>query len=86
MGTTSRTSAVPGVLQDPVSNRGVAFSQAERDRLGLTGRLPSAVLTLDQQALRACGTGSPGRWARARWTCPSASRRCGPRSSGAQAC
>ncbi|HME63367.1 MAG TPA: NAD-dependent malic enzyme, partial [Streptosporangiaceae bacterium] len=44
---------VPAVLQDPVSNRGVAFSQAERDRLGLTGRLPSAVLTLDQQALRA---------------------------------
>jgi len=53
MGTTTRTPAVPGVLQDPVSNRGVAFSQAERDRLGLTGRLPSAVLTLDQQALRA---------------------------------
>ena len=53
MGTTTRTPAVPGVLQDPVSNRGVAFSQAERGRLGLTGRLPSAVLTLDQQALRA---------------------------------
>src|SRR5579863_9657176 len=53
MGTTIRTPAVPDVLQDPVGNRGVAFSQAERDRLGLTGRLPSAVLTLDQQALRA---------------------------------
>jgi len=53
MGTTTRTPAVPGVLQDPVSNRGVAFSQAERERLGLTGRLPLAVLTLDQQALRA---------------------------------
>ena len=51
--TTKRTPAVPAVLQDPISNRGVAFSQAERDRLGLTGRLPSAVLTLDQQALRA---------------------------------
>ena len=50
---TTRTPAVPGVLQDPIGNRGVAFSQAERDRLGLTGRLPSAVLTLDQQALRA---------------------------------
>lgn len=50
---TTRTPAVPAVLQDPVGNRGVAFSQAERDRLGLTGRLPSAVLTLDQQALRA---------------------------------
>jgi hypothetical protein len=31
----------------------VAFSQAERDRLDLTGRLPSAVLTRDQQALHA---------------------------------
>ena len=50
---TTRTPAVPGVLQDPVSNRGVGFSQAEREGLGLTGRLPSAVLTLDQQALRA---------------------------------
>jgi malate dehydrogenase (oxaloacetate-decarboxylating) len=36
-------------------NRGVAFTQAERDALGLTGRLPSAVLTLEQQALRAYG-------------------------------
>jgi malate dehydrogenase (oxaloacetate-decarboxylating) len=51
--TTTRTPAVPGVLQDPISNRGVAFSRADRDRLGLTGRLPSAVLSLDQQALRA---------------------------------
>jgi malate dehydrogenase (oxaloacetate-decarboxylating) len=51
--TTPRTPAVPGVLQDPISNHGVAFSQAERESLGLTGRLPAAVLTLDQQALRA---------------------------------
>jgi malate dehydrogenase (oxaloacetate-decarboxylating) len=51
--TTKRTPAVPGVLQDPISNRGVAFSRADRDRLGLTGRLPSGVLTLDRQALRA---------------------------------
>ena len=49
----TRTPAVPGVLQDPVNNRGVGFSQADRERLGLTGRLPSAVLTLEQQALRA---------------------------------
>jgi len=33
----------------------VAFTEAERDALGLTGRLPSAVLTLEQQALRAHG-------------------------------
>jgi malate dehydrogenase (oxaloacetate-decarboxylating) len=48
-----RTPAVPGALQDPIRNRGVGFSRAEREELGLTGRLPSAVLTLEQQALRA---------------------------------
>jgi fumarate hydratase, class II len=53
MGNTARTPAVPGALQDPVSNRGVAFSHAEREKLGMTERLPSAVLTLEQQALRA---------------------------------
>jgi malate dehydrogenase (oxaloacetate-decarboxylating) len=52
MNTITRTPAVPGVLQDPISNRGAAFSRAERESLGLTGRLPSAVLTLEQQALR----------------------------------
>jgi malate dehydrogenase (oxaloacetate-decarboxylating) len=39
-------------LLDPLENRGVAFS-LERKRLGLTGRLPSAVFTLDQQVERA---------------------------------
>jgi len=34
-------------------NRGVAFSLAEREALGLTGRLPSGVLTLEEQARRA---------------------------------
>jgi malate dehydrogenase (oxaloacetate-decarboxylating) len=53
MSNTARTPAVPGALQDPISNRGVAFSHPEREKLGLTGRLPSAVLTLEQQALRA---------------------------------
>jgi Malic enzyme, N-terminal domain len=48
-----RTPAVPGVLDDPVLNRGVAFSLAEREALGLTGRLPSGVLTLEEQAERA---------------------------------
>ncbi|WP_307795356.1 NAD-dependent malic enzyme [Actinacidiphila acididurans] len=43
----------PSVLADPFGNRGVGFTQAERDGLGLTGRLPSAVLTLEQQAERA---------------------------------
>jgi malate dehydrogenase (oxaloacetate-decarboxylating) len=44
---------VPAILGDPVCNRGVAFSAEERDVLGLTGRLPPAVLTLDEQSRRA---------------------------------
>ncbi|MGW3499032.1 NAD-dependent malic enzyme [Streptomyces sp. NPDC001020] len=50
---TMRTPATPGVLVDPLRNRGVAFTEAERDELGLTGRLPSGVLALEQQARRA---------------------------------
>jgi malate dehydrogenase (oxaloacetate-decarboxylating) len=50
---TSHVPAGPAVLNDPLRNRGVAFTAAERESLGLTGRLPSAVLTLDQQARRA---------------------------------
>ena len=49
----ARGPAVPQALQDPFRNRGVAFTALERDALGLSGRLPSAVLTLDQQAQRA---------------------------------
>src|ERR1700758_4313789 len=45
--------AIPDVLEDPIRDKGVAFTLAEREALGLTGRLPSAVLTLDQQAQRA---------------------------------
>jgi malate dehydrogenase (oxaloacetate-decarboxylating) len=45
--------AIPNVLQAPILDKGTAFTEAERDALGLTGRLPSAVLTLDQQAERA---------------------------------
>jgi malate dehydrogenase (oxaloacetate-decarboxylating) len=44
---------VPAILEDPVRNRGVAFSAEERAVLGLTGRLPPAVLTLDEQSRRA---------------------------------
>jgi malate dehydrogenase (oxaloacetate-decarboxylating) len=42
----------PGTLLDPFQNRGVAFTVAEREALGLTGRLPAAVLTLQDQARR----------------------------------
>jgi malate dehydrogenase (oxaloacetate-decarboxylating) len=45
--------AIPDVLEDPILDKGTAFTESERDILGLTGRLPSAVLTLDQQAQRA---------------------------------
>jgi malate dehydrogenase (oxaloacetate-decarboxylating) len=47
------TPRIPAILNDLVRNRGVAFSAGERDQLGLTGRLPSAVLTLGEQAERA---------------------------------
>src|SRR5262249_30263139 len=40
-------------LYDPSVNHGVAFTRKERAAMGLTGRLPTAVLSLDQQAERA---------------------------------
>jgi malate dehydrogenase (oxaloacetate-decarboxylating) len=43
---------IPHALVTPSLNRGVGFTHEERDSLGLTGRLPSAVLTLEQQAER----------------------------------
>ena len=49
---TKHTTHTPAALDDPLVNRGVAFTEKEREALGLTGRLPSAVLTLDQQARR----------------------------------
>ena len=51
--TSVRSPAEPAVLNDPLRNRGVAFTLAERQALGLTGRLPSGVLTLEEQARRA---------------------------------
>ncbi|KQO05415.1 NAD-dependent malic enzyme [Agreia sp. Leaf244] len=43
----------PTILQDRFRNRGTAFTLAQRDALGIVGRLPSAVETLDEQAARA---------------------------------
>lgn len=40
------------LLNDPMTNRGTAFSEAERDRFGLHGLLPPHVLTLDEQISR----------------------------------
>src|SRR5262249_16025706 len=53
MTTSSSTPATPGVLEDPLLNRGAAFPPEEREALGLTGRLPSAVLSLEEQGRRA---------------------------------
>jgi len=45
----SADSQTPVALTSPSLNRGTAFTHDERRKLGLTGRLPSAVLTLDDQ-------------------------------------
>ncbi|MDN5914242.1 MAG: NAD-dependent malic enzyme [Pseudonocardia sp.] len=45
-------SHVPEALGNPLINRGTAFTTAERAKLGLVGRLPAAVETLDEQARR----------------------------------
>src|ERR1700686_844833 len=41
------------VLRAPEINKGTAFPIAERQALELTGLLPSAILTIEQQAQRA---------------------------------
>lgn len=43
---------IPPALAAPSLNRGVGFTHEQRRRLGLTGRLPPAVLTLEEQADR----------------------------------
>jgi len=43
----------PTAITDPLLNRGTAFTLEQRAALGLTGRLPAAVETLDEQAVRA---------------------------------
>jgi malate dehydrogenase (oxaloacetate-decarboxylating)(NADP+) len=40
------------LLRDPLLNRGTAFTEDERDRLGLRGLLPPHVLTMSEQATR----------------------------------
>lgn len=41
------------ILNNPFLNRGTAFTLAQRQRLGLTGMLPSQVQTIDEQAQQA---------------------------------
>ncbi|MGB7860683.1 MAG: NAD-dependent malic enzyme [Acidimicrobiia bacterium] len=40
------------VLDNPLLNRGTAFTQAERDHLGIHGLLPSVIETIDEQVER----------------------------------
>jgi len=40
------------LLQSPAVNKGTAFTEAERDALGLRGLLPARVLSLEQQAVK----------------------------------
>ena len=40
------------ILEQPLLNKGTAFTEEERKSLGLVGLLPSAVLTLEEQAKR----------------------------------
>src|SRR5262245_35884382 len=40
------------LMQDSARNKGTAFTEAERDALGLRGLLPPRVLTIEQQAAR----------------------------------
>jgi malate dehydrogenase (oxaloacetate-decarboxylating)(NADP+) len=40
------------VLRDPLLNKGTAFTEAERDALGLRGLLPAHVLSMEEQATR----------------------------------
>jgi malate dehydrogenase (oxaloacetate-decarboxylating) len=48
----ARVPRIPVAMSAPSLNRGVGFTHEQRRRLGLTGRLPSAVLTLEQQSDR----------------------------------
>ena len=40
------------LLRDPLLNKGTAFTEEERDALGLRGLLPAHVLTMEEQATR----------------------------------
>ena len=40
------------VLHDPLWNKGTAFTEFERDRLGLRGLLPPVIKTLEDQLIR----------------------------------
>ena len=41
------------ILHDPIRNKGTAFTEKDRDLLGLRGLLPPRVLTMEEQCQRA---------------------------------
>lgn len=45
----------PAILHEPRWNKGTAFTEAERDALGLRGLLPPRVSTMERQLLRVMG-------------------------------
>jgi malate dehydrogenase (oxaloacetate-decarboxylating) len=53
MAASTTTPATPACWLIRFLTRGVAFTPEEREALGLTGRLPSAVLSLEEQGQRA---------------------------------
>lgn len=46
------TATGPAVLRDPLHNKGSAFSERERDALGVRGLLPPRAESLDEQVAR----------------------------------
>src|SRR5688500_16524412 len=54
-GTMQQTPRGYDLLDDPVRNKGTAFTLEERRRYGLEGLLPYAVETLDRQVERVLG-------------------------------
>jgi malate dehydrogenase (oxaloacetate-decarboxylating)(NADP+) len=42
----------PALLRDPLLNKGIAFTEAERETLGLRGLLPAAVMSMQAQVER----------------------------------
>jgi len=51
--TETRLESGVSLLRDPLANHGTAFTEAERDRLGVRGLLPPRVESIEDQAARA---------------------------------
>lgn len=51
----SKSAKKPSILENPNSNKGTAFTYAERDQLNITGLLPDSVDTIETQRQRILG-------------------------------